>query len=83
MQGNLKSLFDNVPESATLVEVDKSGEPVMDSQRQIKAVDVRIGSTMLVRPGEQVHYRHDVSRNPVQLQAAHASGQKSSHQQSR
>jgi len=53
-QGNLRSLFDSIPESATLVELGKDGEPNMDSQRQVKASDVRIGSTMLVKPGEQV-----------------------------
>lgn len=53
-QGSLETLFDSIPESATLVELDKAGEPDMDRQRQVKAADVRIGQTMLVKPGEQV-----------------------------
>jgi cation-transporting P-type ATPase J len=53
-QGSLQTLFDSIPESATLVELGADSEPDMDRQRQVKAADVRLGQTMLVKPGEQV-----------------------------
>jgi cation transport ATPase len=52
--GSLQTLFDSIPDSATLVELGADGEPDMDKQRQLPAADVALQQTMLVKPGEQV-----------------------------
>jgi cation transport ATPase len=74
-QGNLRTLFDSIPESATVVELDGDGEPVMDSQRQVAAADVRIGSTMLVKPGEQVPLDGDIVYGEAQVSMQHITGE--------
>ena len=55
--GSLQTLFDSIPDSATLVELGATGEPDMDQQRQVQAADVQLEQTMLVKPGEQVRRR--------------------------
>lgn len=53
-QGNLQALFDATPEHAVLVELKGDGSPDMAHLQKAKARDVAPGSTMLIRPGEQV-----------------------------
>lgn len=59
--GSLQTLFDSIPDSATLVELGADGEPDMDKQRQLPAADVALEQTMLVKPGEQVGGRTPLS----------------------
>jgi hypothetical protein len=61
--GSLQTLFDSIPDTATLVELGTDGEPDMDKQRQLPAADVALEQTMLVKPGEQVGGRTPLSAN--------------------
>ena len=53
-QGDLRSLFDQIPDSAAVVELLPGGAPDLASARWMPAKDVPVGSNMLVRPGDQV-----------------------------
>lgn len=53
-EGNLKRLFDRVPDQAVLVDLDAQGAPQIAAARQVPAASVDVGSDMLVKPGEQV-----------------------------
>ena len=52
--GDLRALFEGIPEAATLVTLDAAGEPDMGTQAPHRAVTVPVGATMLVKPGETV-----------------------------
>lgn len=56
--GDLKALFEGIPETATTVEMDLHGEPEMGTQHQELAAGVRVGTTILVKPGETVSGQH-------------------------
>lgn len=53
-QGGLTNLLDKAPETATLVDVNADKSPNYDSARTVKAADIRVGDSILVRPGQQV-----------------------------
>ena len=53
-QGNLASLLEKAPQTATLVQATAEGQPDLGRTDTVRAEDVHIGSLMLVRPGEQV-----------------------------
>mmetsp|Transcript_14470 Transcript_14470/g.43757 ORF Transcript_14470/g.43757 Transcript_14470/m.43757 type:complete len:906 (-) Transcript_14470:1020-3737(-) len=74
-QGDLTSLFDSVPESATLVNVSSSGEPDMDSQCQENAGSVEVGASMLVKPGEQVPLDGDIIFGEALVSMQHITGE--------
>ena len=53
-QGNLASLLRKAPQTATILQASADGLPDFARKETVRASDVRIGSLMLVRPGEQV-----------------------------
>lgn len=72
--GSLQTLFDSIPDSATLVELGATGEPDMDQQRQVQAADVQLEQTMLVKPGEQVRRRAPPSAECLPRRSAGCAG---------
>ena len=53
-QGNLASLLEKAPQTATILQATAEGQPDFSQTDTVRAVDVHVGSLMLVRPGEQV-----------------------------
>lgn len=53
-QGNLASLLEKAPQTATIVQATAEGQPDLGRTDTVRAENVRVGSLMLVRPGEQV-----------------------------
>lgn len=53
-QGNLASLLEKAPQTATILQATAEGQPDFSQTDTVRAEDVHIGSLMLVRPGEQV-----------------------------
>lgn len=53
-QGNLASLLEKAPQTATLLQATADGQPDFARKQSVRAEDVSVGSLMLVRPGEQV-----------------------------
>ncbi len=53
-QGDLRSLFNRVPDTAVLVDMKADGSPNLAETRRLPVQDVPVGSMMLIRPGEQV-----------------------------
>ena len=53
-QGNLASLLEKAPQTATVLETTADGQPDFARKQSVRASDVRVGSLMLIRPGEQV-----------------------------
>ena len=53
-QGNLASLLEKAPQTATILQATAEGQPDFSRTESVRAVDVRVDSLMLVRPGEQV-----------------------------
>lgn len=51
---SLEGLFDSVPDKATLVQISPDGEPDLANLTQIGVGEIRVGSHVLVLPGEQV-----------------------------
>lgn len=51
---SLEGLFDSVPDEATLVQLFPDGEPDLANVMPIGVEDIRVGSHILVLPGEQV-----------------------------
>ena len=54
--GDLKNLFQKMPEFATTVELDSSGVPVMGTQQQQLVAQLGVGASILVKPGETVNH---------------------------
>lgn len=52
--GDLKNLFDKIPEFATVVELDLSSAPIMSTQQQEVAAKLAVGTNILIKPGEMV-----------------------------
>ncbi len=52
-QGNLASLLQKAPQTATILQTAADGLPDFARKETVRASDVHIGSLMLVRPGEQ------------------------------
>lgn len=73
--GDLKSLFDSVPDSATLIDLTSDGSPDMDSQQVMKAADVDIGAHMLVKPGEQVPLDGEIVHGKALVSMQHITGE--------
>lgn len=53
-QGNLASLLEKAPQTATVLQATADGQPDFARKQSVRAEDVSVGSLMLVRPGEQV-----------------------------
>lgn len=53
-RGNLNSLFEGVPTSATLVEVNAAGQPDSASERTVPVETVDVGQYILVKAGQEV-----------------------------
>lgn len=53
-QGNLASLLQKAPQTATILQATADGQPDFGRKKDVRAEDVHVGSLMLVRPGEQV-----------------------------
>ena len=53
-QGDLTSLYDQIPSTAVIVALLASGAPDMSTASTRPASDVPVGAHMLVRPGQQV-----------------------------
>ena len=53
-RGNLRSLFDRIPDRAVVVQLDAQGSPAIAGAQEVPAAEVAVGSNMLVRPGQQV-----------------------------
>ena len=53
-RGNLRSLFDRIPDRAVVVQLDDQGSPAIAGAQEVPAAQVAVGSNMLVRPGQQV-----------------------------
>ena len=53
-QGNLASLLEKAPQTATVLQATSDGQPDFARKQSVRAEDVSVGSLMLVRPGEQV-----------------------------
>ena len=56
-QGDLTSLYDQIPSTAVIVALLASGAPDMSTASTRPASDVPVGAHMLVRPGQQVRSR--------------------------
>lgn len=52
--GDLKNLFEKMPEFATVVELDVSSAPRMSTQQQEVAAKLTVGTNILIKPGEMV-----------------------------
>lgn len=52
--GDLKNLFEKMPEFATVVELDLSSAPIMSTQQQEVAAKLTVGTIILIKPGEMV-----------------------------
>jgi len=55
-QGSLKALFDSIPNHADVVDMGEDGQIDLSSTRHIPTSDVKVGETILVRPGCQVWF---------------------------
>jgi cation transport ATPase len=53
-RGNLNSLFDSVPSTATLVDMTQWGQPDSSTERSVPADSVQIGQFVLVKAGQEV-----------------------------
>ena len=73
---SLRALLDAVPEKVTVVDI-KPGttEPLMDSTRVHKASEVRVGTFILVRPGEKVPLDGIVISGSASITVDHISGE--------
>ena len=53
-QGSLKALFDSIPNHADVVDIGEDGQLDLSSTRHVPTSEVKVGETILVRPGCQV-----------------------------
>jgi cation transport ATPase len=53
-QGGLKDLLERAPQTAALIDVKADGSPDYATERTVNAAEIRVGDTILVRPGQQV-----------------------------
>lgn len=60
-QGDMSSLFDQVPARATLVQLRRDGSPDLAQESSVPTASLSIGQHVLVRPGEQVMAAHPCS----------------------
>lgn len=74
-QGNLKNLFDRVPDEAVLVELDQDGTPVISDARNVPASQVVPGNNMLVRPGQQVALDGEIVYGEALVSTEHITGE--------
>jgi cation transport ATPase len=57
-QGSLKALFDSIPNHADVVDIGEDGQIDLSSTRHVRTSDVKVGETILVKPGCQVCIFH-------------------------
>uniref|UniRef100_A0A383V263 P-type ATPase A domain-containing protein n=1 Tax=Tetradesmus obliquus TaxID=3088 RepID=A0A383V263_TETOB len=73
--GSLQRLFDSVPDTASMVEVDDGGAPRVATTQQVPAESVALGQHVLVRPGEQVPLDGTITWGTANLSLQHISGE--------
>lgn len=75
-RGNLQALYDAVPDTATLVEVDTTdGSPIMGSLKKVSARTVNVGQCVFVRPGEQIPLDGTILHGRALVSAEHLTGE--------
>lgn len=75
-RASLQALLDSVPDKAVVVDVHPgSMEPDMDSIRVANASDVPVGTTILVKPGQQVPLDGFVLYGSASVTVEHISGE--------
>jgi len=74
-RGNLNSLFDGVPTSATLVDVGLSGQPDSASERTVPADSVNVGQYILVKAGQEVPLDGRIVCGEAMLSTEHITGE--------
>ncbi|KAK9811372.1 hypothetical protein WJX72_002746 [[Myrmecia] bisecta] len=73
--GDLRSLFDSIPQHAVLVKLQADGAPDLSNTEQAKARDVAIGSLMLVKAGEQVALDGQIVYGEAMVSTEHITGE--------
>lgn len=73
--GSLDMLLTSCPQNAMVVQVDGQGNPIMSTVKETRAADVGIGSTVLIRPGEQVPLDGEVVYGAALVSAEHITGE--------
>lgn len=74
-QGNLQALYDAVPDTAALVDLDSQGAPLMGSLRHVSASEVGVDDCMWVKPGEQVPLDGVIVHGRALVSAEHITGE--------
>lgn len=72
---SLQALLKSIPETAVIVDVQSSYEPVMDSARSVPVKEVDRGTYILVKPGEQVPLDGIVVSGSASITVEHISGE--------